>query len=183
MKIGVVGTSGAGKSTIASHLAKVFNLELLRCGDFIKKKSFEYGFNDKEKFFEWLDFLKENPRIEREIDKELIKICKEKERLVIDSWILPFLLEKIDLIIYVHCNLEQAAERIAKRERIPLKDAYDFVQRKNNITRERYIYLYHIDIFDIPSLQIDFYFNTSRVGKKKMVKIAEEIVRYWFFYE
>jgi cytidylate kinase len=143
----ISGMAGTGKSTLAKNLAEKYCLKYYSGGDALKALAAEEGYDSSSDGWwespDGLAFLEkreENLEFDKEIDDKLLEYA-QKGRVLLDSWTMPWLL-KTGFKIWLIASVEKRAERIAKRDKIPLKEALKVLKKKETITKAIYKKLY-----------------------------------------
>ena len=145
--ISVCGMAGSGKTTVARKLARKYSLRFFSGGDGLKALALKEGFRPLDRGWweskEGLRFLKTRSNdhsYDKRIDEELLEIA-DKGNVVLDSWTMPWLLKK-GFKIWLEASLEKRAERIARRDKIPLVTALQALKDKESQTKMIYEQLY-----------------------------------------
>jgi cytidylate kinase len=143
----ICGLAGSGKSTVGKLLARNYGLKYYSGGDALKALAVEAGYQPKNEGWwetsEGLKFLKQraiDPHFDRRVDKKLLEFAK-MGNVVLDSWTMPWLL-KDGFKIWLEASLETRAQRVAGRDKIPLKEALAALKKKEEQTRQIYRKLY-----------------------------------------
>jgi len=143
----ISGMAGTGKSTLARKLAKKYQLRYYSGGDALKAIAAEEGYDSSSRGWwespQGLSFLKrreKNLEFDKAVDDKLLKYAHEG-RVLLDSWTMPWLL-KSGFKIWLVASIEKRAERIAKRDRIPVKEALRVLKEKEAGTKAIYKKLY-----------------------------------------
>jgi len=109
----VTGSPGTGKTTIAKALAKKLKFKYLDVNKLIKEKKL------KEKYIKKFDSYEIDIK---KLNKELIKIIKKSDKIVIDSHLSHYLSKKyVNLCIVCKCNLKDLKKRLEKRKYSKIK--------------------------------------------------------------
>ncbi|MEB3779810.1 MAG: AAA family ATPase [Desulfurococcales archaeon] len=167
----VSGPPGSGKSTYAKRLARELGLEYYTTGQIFRELAKKLGVS----LSRLNEMAEEDPRIDLEIDKETMRIAS-KGGVVIDSHLAAWLLhDKADVLIYVKAPLNVRAERIAKRDSIPLKQAYTEIVERENSHRRRFLKYYGLDIRDLTIFHVIV--DTSIYDVESTYKIIREAVK------
>ncbi|MCE4599899.1 MAG: AAA family ATPase [Desulfurococcales archaeon] len=167
----VSGPPGSGKSTYAKRLASELGLEYYTTGQIFRELAKKLGVS----LSRLNEMAEEDPRIDLEIDKETMRIAS-KGGVVIDSHLAAWLLhDKADVLIYVKAPLNVRAERIAKRDSIPLKQAYTEIVERENSHRRRFLKYYGLDIRDLTIFHVIV--DTSIYDVESTYKIIREAVK------
>jgi cytidylate kinase len=143
----ISGMAGTGKSTLAKKLAKKYELRYYSGGDALKALAAEKGYDSSSRGWwespEGLSFLEkreENLEFDKAVDDKLLEYAREG-RVLLDSWTMPWLL-KTGFKIWLVASVEKRAERIAKRDRISIKEALHVLKEKEDRTKAIYKKLY-----------------------------------------
>jgi CMP/dCMP kinase len=143
----ISGMAGTGKSTLAKKLAEKYYLKYYSGGDALKALAAEEGYDsssdgwwESQDGLRFLEKRKENLEFDKAIDDKLLGYAQEG-RVLLDSWTMPWLL-KTGFKIWLIASVEKRAERIAKRDRIPLRKALEVLKKKETITKAIYKKLY-----------------------------------------
>lgn len=143
----ISGMAGTGKSTLAKKLAKKYQLHYYSGGDALKALAATEGYDSSNRGWwespEGLRFLKErekNLKFDKKVDDKLLEYAKEG-RVLLDSWTMPWLL-KTGFKIWLVASIKKRAERIARRDRIPVKGALRVLKEKEARTKAIYKKLY-----------------------------------------
>ena len=147
MVVCISGMAGTGKSTLSKKLAKKYNLRYYSGGDALKALAADEGYDSSSHGWwesaEGLRFLKkreENFEFDKAVDDKLLKYAQQGH-VLLDSWTMPWLL-KTGFKIWLVASVEKRAERIAKRDRIPIKEALQVLKEKETRTKAIYKKLY-----------------------------------------
>jgi len=143
----ISGLAGSGKSTVARRIAKKYGLKYYSGGDALKALAIEEGYRSLEHGWwetaEGMRFLErrgKDPKSDRAVDQKLLELAKQGN-VVLDSWTMPWLIEKA-FKVWLEASPQKRAGRIAKRDRMPLKEAIIALSNKEKRTKEIYKELY-----------------------------------------
>ncbi len=143
----ISGMAGTGKSTLSKKLAQKYNLDYYSGGDTLKDLAKEIGYNmANEGWWEnptGLSFLEargKDPKFDKAVDAKLLEYAK-KGNVLLDSWTMPWLL-KSGFKIWLHASIMKRAERVAKRDKISVKEAVEVLKEKEERTKAIYKDLY-----------------------------------------
>ena len=143
----ISGMAGTGKSTLAKKLAKKYRLKYYSGGDALKALATEEGYNSSSRGWwespEGLSFLRKrekNLKFDKAVDDKLLEYA-QRGNVLLDSWTMPWLL-KTGFKIWLLASMEKRAERVAKRDKITVKDAVQTLTEKEARTKAIYKKLY-----------------------------------------
>jgi len=167
----ISGPPGSGKSTYAERLAVELGLRYYTTGQAFRRLARKLGVSLAE-----LNAMAEkDPRIDLEIDKETMNVALQG-RVVIDSHLAAWLLhDKADMLVYVKAPLSVRARRIAKRDSIPLRQAYVEIVERESSHRRRFLKYYGLDIRDLTIFHLIV--DTSVYDVESTYRIIREAVR------
>ncbi|MFB6302735.1 MAG: (d)CMP kinase [Haloferacaceae archaeon] len=157
MLLTVSGPAGSGKSTTAAGLADVLGYEHVSGGDIFRDLAAERGYTPVE----FNELAEEDPQIDRDLDRRLYEIAREREDLVLESRLAGWLAgDAADLRLWLTAPLDVRARRIADREGKPVQRARAETRRREDSEATRYDEYYDIDIHDLTIY--DLVLNTAR---------------------
>jgi len=143
----ISGMAGTGKSTLSKKLAKKYSLRYYSGGDALKALAADEGYDSSSRGWwesaEGLRFLEKrekNFEFDKAVDDKLLEYAQQG-RVLLDSWTMPWLL-KTGFKIWLVASVEKRAERIAKRDRMPIKEALQVLKEKEARTKAIYKKLY-----------------------------------------
>ena len=143
----ISGMAGTGKSTLGKKLARKYRLRYYSGGDALKELAEAEGCSVSIQGWwetsEGLRFLarrKRDPRFDKAVDDKLLEYAKQGN-VLLDSWAMPWLLNT-GFKIWLSASVEKRAERIAKRDKISLKEATAVLKEKEGSTKAIYKKLY-----------------------------------------
>ncbi len=148
----VTGMSGCGKSTLARRLAKKYGLKYFSGGDMLKAIAVKSGYKPRGKGWwetkEGRSFLQQRTRnyeFDNRVDEELMKLAKQGN-VVLDSWTMPWLLKEDAFKVWLEVSPNERAKRLARRDRISVKEALSALDEKDGKTKRIYKRLYGFDL-------------------------------------
>ena len=179
--ITITGYPGSGKSDTAKGVARTLGYEHFSSGDMFRKMAAGRGLSIEE-----INFAAEKQKqIDSEVDELLVKLGKEKNKLVIDSrtafhWIPD------SFKVYLDLDPKVAAERtflqIQKVGRISQGAQSVEEVRENTLKRiqseqKRYQSLYQIDVTN--KKQFDLVVDTAAFDLKRVISLVIEKYKQW----
>ncbi|GBC70124.1 Cytidylate kinase [archaeon HR01] len=146
----ISGFAATGKSTVARKLARRLGLRYVSGGDALKAVAVEMGYRPGGRSWwetsEGLRFLAMRRRdlsFDRRVDEKLVEIALEGD-VVVDSWVLPWILRDRSYNIWVSASDEERARRMARRAGIPVSRALRILRRRDSESKSIYERLYGI---------------------------------------
>ncbi len=143
----ISGMAGTGKSTLSKKLAQKYKLKYYSGGDALKALATEEGYNSSSRGWwespEGLRFLEKrerNLKFDKAVDDKLLEYAQQGN-VLLDSWTMPWLL-KTGFKIWLVASIEKRAERVAKRDKITVKEAIEVLKEKEARTKAIYKKLY-----------------------------------------
>jgi len=143
----ICGMAGSGKSTVAKKIAQKYKLKYYSGGDALKTLAIEEGYKpinhgwwEQKEGMRFLEKREKDPKFDEVVDKKLLEFA-EQGNVVLDSWTMPWLMKK-GFKIWLEASPEKRAARIAKRDKISLKEALEALENKEKKTKAIYKKLY-----------------------------------------
>lgn len=143
----ISGMAGTGKSTLAKKLAQKYKLKYYSGGDSLKELAADEGYDSSSRGWwespEGLSFLEKrekNLKFDKAVDDKLLEYAQQGN-VLLDSWAMPWLL-KTGFKIWLVASEKKRAERIAKRNKISVKEALQVLKEKEARTKAIYKKLY-----------------------------------------
>jgi cytidylate kinase len=157
MLLTVSGPAGSGKSTTAAGLAETLDLEHVSGGDIFRDLAAERGYTPVE----FNELAEEDERIDRDLDRRLYRIARDRDGLVLESRLAGWLAgDYADFRIWLDAPLGVRAARIADREGKAVDRAREETRRRERSERKRYADYYDVHIDDLSIY--DLVVNTAR---------------------
>jgi len=140
MIIAISGLTGSGKNTLGELLAKSLGYRLV-CPTF-KDLAAKEGIP----LMEFQEKAAKDPDIDRKFDS-VLREQAAKGDCVVTTWLGAWMVDA-DVRIRIFAPVDIRAERIAKRDSMPLNEAVAHVRERDDDNWKRYKKLYGIDIYD-----------------------------------
>jgi cytidylate kinase len=170
LTIAVSGEHGAGKSTVARALAKVFNLRYVSAGMIFRQLAEEHN----KTLTEFSVMAEQDSKIDQAID-ERTKQEATKGNVVIDAYIAGWVARDLaDLKIYLRAPFEIRIQRIAKREQRPYEEVLEETRSREESQRRRFQDFYGIDVGAIQLF--DLVLNTAKWDARGVINICTEAI-------
>lgn len=179
--ITITGFPGSGKSSTAKGVARELGYEHFSSGDMFREMA-----KARDLSVEEINFAAETQKeIDREVDELLVRVGKEKDRLVIDSrtafhWIQGSF--KVFLDLDPRTSAERTFAHIQKEGResqigSSVEEIHNNTVRRVESERKRFKSLYGIDLTDKTSF--DLIVDTKTHGLEEVIKIVTEAYKNW----
>ena len=178
----VSGFAATGKSTVAKKIARGLGFRYVSGGDALKALAVELGYKPGGKSWwesrEGLRFLslrKKDLSFDKRVDEKLLEIARGGN-VVVDSWVLPWILGDHSLNIWMSASVDVRAERMGKRAGIPMARARRILVRRDFESRRIYRRLYGVKLgedFRPFHLIIDTTYLTSKQVYKIILSFIE----------
>lgn len=172
MKIALSGPPGSGTTTLARSLCEYFDLEHISSGDIFRSLAEEKGMS----LSEFSKTAEEDHAIDRQIDQRQRDIAKEKDQILLEGRLSGWVVEEVDLRIYLDAPLKIRAKRVAKRENKETDRAYDEIKEREESEAKRYSEIYDIDIEDLSPY--DLIINTGVWNSEQVVEISKTAINF-----
>jgi len=178
--ISVCGMAGSGKSTQAKKLATKYGLKYCSGGDALRTLAIEKGYKlvkrgwwERSEGIRFLKERKEDTRFDKAVDRKLLEMAKQGN-VVFDSWTMPWLLNN-GFKIWLEASQERRAERIAKRDRMSLKEALTALKNKEEHTKAIYKKLYGFNLGE-DFQPFDLILDTEHLKADEVFQVLCEVV-------
>ena len=176
----ISGMAGTGKSTLAKKLAEKYGLKYYSGGDALKALAAKEGYDACQSGW-WespvgLRFLKQregDAKFDKLVDQKLLEYA-EKGNVLLDSWTMPWLL-KTGFKIWLLASMEKRAARVAKRDRITLKQAMKVLKEKENGTKAIYKQLYGFTLDD-DFKPFDLVLDTDKLSAEEVFRVLCKVI-------
>jgi len=167
----ISGSSGAGKTTIAQTLSNHFGLLIYNVGD--KQRNFA----KKRKIALWQSSKILPAKIDYQMDAYSLQLAIKGGYIIVGRFQVAG--NWADCRILVFCQQKIRAKRLARKEKISLKQALEKIKSRDRADKERYKRLYNLDISDkkIYNLIIDNTKPSLRRMKKIVIKKVENCLK------
>ena len=171
MLLTVSGPPGSGKSTTAVGLAEAFDLDHVSGGDIFRALAAERGYTPVE----FNELAEEDDQIDRDLDRRLYNIAREREGVVLESRLAGWLAgDAADLRVWLDAPVDVRAARIADREDKSVEVAREETLRREASEKRRYSEYYNIPIADLSIY--DVVLNTARWGPEEVETVLTAAV-------
>ena len=169
LRICVSGFTCTGKTSVGKELAK--DLKIMHVTktattsykslieDMKKKRS-----KDKKlKLIETMD-----RRYAKSFDNEVVDLAKRNDS-IITTWLGPWMVKDATIRVWLYASPEERARRAAKRDRVNIKTAKDYISMKDRSAINGARSLYNININDNSMHDIEI--NTERLSKREIISL------------
>ncbi|MCS7142268.1 MAG: cytidylate kinase family protein [Aigarchaeota archaeon] len=180
----VSGFAATGKSTLCRLIGEDLKLRVYSGGEALLLAAKRFGYNprglewwDTKEGLEFLERRKLDNSIDRSVDEELKKIAS-RESAVIDSWVLPWLVDE-GYKIWLKADLEARAERLIKRSKLDLETAVTTIRERDEVNRQLYYSLYKIRLGEDFS-PFHLVLDTSRLETMSVFRIVRTAIHEQF---
>ncbi len=171
MLITISGPAGSGKSTVASALAEELGYDHISGGDIFRSLADERGLTP----LELNKLAEENDEIDRDLDRRLRELARERDELVLESRLAGWMAgEYADFRVWLSAPLSVRAERIADRESKGAEVARTETKARGNSEALRYEEYYGIDIEDLSIY--DLALNTARLSPAGVLEVIRTTI-------
>jgi cytidylate kinase len=177
----ISGWPAVGKTTMASEIAKEFNLKLYNGGDILKMLARDKGYSvsrndwwDTEEAKKFMADRKTDPNFDKHVDNKLVEIVKT-ENAVITSYTLPWLVDG-PVKFWLKGSQLNRAKRMANRDNLSLEEAQNVVKLRDEENKAIYRRLYQFE-FGQDLTVFDFSINTDLMCLDSLVKVSIGILK------
>jgi len=171
IRIAISGKSGCGNTTVSKCVAKALGLQHINFT--FKDMARERGIP----FEEMCALAEKDPEQDKFLDSMLIMLAS-RGNCVLGSRLAIWHLKDARLKVYLDGSIEVRSRRIAKREKIPYKQAYEETITRDKRDRARYINLYGIDVnkYEFADLIIDTTKGDQHYVSEIIIKEAKKLL-------
>ena len=176
----ISGMAGTGKSTLAKKLAHKYGLKYYSGGDALKALAADEGYGTSGRGFwespEGLRFLErreKDARFDKAVDEKLLEYAKAGN-VLLDSWTMPWLV-KSGFKIWLLASMEKRAERVAKRDKLPVHEALQMLKEKEAKTKAIYKQLYGFNL-DEDFKPFDLILDTDNLNAEEVFQVLCNVI-------
>jgi len=169
------GMAGSGKSTVARKLAEKYKFNYLSGGDALKSLALEEGYKfpgpgwwESKEGMRFLAEREKDHRFDEAVDKKLLQMAR-KGNVILDSWTMPWLLRGA-FKVWLEASPQERAERIAARDKMDLKEAWEALKLKEKQTKAIYKELYGFDLGE-DFAPFNFILDTNDLNSEEVFRI------------
>ncbi|NHW44647.1 MAG: AAA family ATPase [Candidatus Verstraetearchaeota archaeon] len=168
--IAISGKPGAGKTTYAKEVARLFNLRYVSSGSLFRQLAIERGVS----LVELHKLAEKDFGIDRIVDGRAVEEAKKGDVVVeghLAGWVLR---DFSDLRIFFTAPLEVRAMRVAARDGVPYEEALRELELREESNKLRARLLYGFDLDDLSIF--DVVFNTNRLSKEVITETLKTLI-------
>ncbi len=177
MLITISGQSGSGKSTAAKLLSERLDIPTIDIGTIFREMAEKRGMS----VIEFGRYVEAHPKIDRELDAAMMRHAKRSKDLILQGRLAGWMSKREGVPavrIWLAASAKVRAERTARRERIPVRQALADVTRRDRDNRARYRRTYGLDLNDLSIY--DIVVRTDNLTIEGVVSsLANELSTLW----
>lgn len=170
MIITIGGNLGAGKTTLANHLAETLHYEQLYIGGIFREMAVEKGLSIKQFYAQ----LKDDPALEQAVDQRQAAAMRERDDLIVQgrvAWYFakgsPFAVFNIFLAVDPVVGAKRESKKDDRTEMSAHEDVAAATAERERLERERYAMLYGIENHLDPA-HYDFMLDTTSLTEQEV---------------
>jgi cytidylate kinase len=164
MIITLSGQPGSGKTSVAREIAERCGFVIISAGEQFRKLAVEQGMSLEE----YGRLAESDKTIDLAIDQRQKELSTKYPDVLVEGRLAGWTIDA-DLKIWLKTPLRVRAERIAKREDIPVHRAYDETEARQKCEIMRYKNFYDIDLTDLTCY--DLVIDTNKWDAKGVANI------------
>jgi cytidylate kinase len=164
MIITLSGQPGSGKTSVAREIAERCGFVIISAGEQFRKLAVEQGMSLEE----FGRLAESDKTIDLAIDQRQKELSTKYPDVLVEGRLAGWTIDA-DLKIWLKTPLRVRAERIAKREDIPVHRAYDETEARQKCEIMRYKNFYDIDLTDLTCY--DLIIDTNKWDAKGVANI------------
>lgn len=175
----LAGLTACGKSTVAKRLAEKYGLEYFSGGIALKELAIQIGYKANEGWWvtnEGKRFLEHRLRdfsFDKKIDDQLLQKAQHGN-VILDSWTMPWL-SKTGFKIWLESSPEIRAQRLVKRDNVPILEAEKTIKEKDEKTKQIYERLYGFKLGE-DFLPFDLILDTDQLNLNEVFDILSLVI-------
>ena len=169
-KISISGLAGSGKSTVGKLVAQKLNYDFVSVGNYSRQLALdEFGMSINQ----FQEYCKNNPEMDKKIDRYFIDYCESKSNLIID-YRLAFHFLNDCYHAFLNVSDDIAVKRITQSNNRELEldgcnDIHRLIKARNENMRLRFEQTYNVDFTNLNNYQLVI--NTDNFSPEEVVKI------------
>jgi len=165
--ITISGLPGSGKTSTAKLLAEKLNYNHINGGGLFRQLAVESNRNVVEQSLA----AEHDATIDENFDKRLIALAQKAKKTIFESRLIGWMTKKENIPsykIWISAPKEIRAQRIAKRDKVPLATALKDIELREASYLDRYKKFYNINILDTSIY--DLVVSTKKMPTEKVVQ-------------
>ncbi len=139
VKISIFGLAGTGTTSVGKLVANRLKLEFIYSGNIFREMATQRGLD----LYKFGKLCEKDPSIDKELDKKIEQIGKNKDDFIIDSRLAWYFIPK-SIKIKLICENEIRFKRVSDRDLISIEDAKNKTIQRENSEKIRYYNYYKI---------------------------------------
>jgi cytidylate kinase len=155
MIITLSGQPGSGKTSVAKEIAEKYGFVIISAGEQFRKLAAERGMSLED----FGKLAETDKTIDLAIDQRQKELSTKYPNVIVEGRLAGWTIDA-DLKIWLKTPLRVRAERIARREEIPVHRAFDETETRQKCEILRYKTFYEIDLTDLSCY--DLIIDTSK---------------------
>jgi cytidylate kinase len=182
----ISGNIGSGKSTLAKKLSKEYKREYFSASHLLhemvleklpkqKTREVHNGFWETSIGEKGTKLRFSHSNIDKQVDKQLLKLINQNKHCVSDARLMPFLYSKKAVRIWLKISEKEIFKRVSERDKMPISKVRKKILERMNGDKKLWKKLYQINFGE--ELEVfDLVLNTENLSIAQTHKIAKEFI-------
>jgi predicted cytidylate kinase len=168
MRITISGPPGSGKTTVCRRLSEMLSIECVISGEVFRQMAKNHDLS----LAEFGELAKNDSSYDRMLDDRMLEIARENDTIILEGRLTAYMLTRHGLEafkVYLDADMQERANRISKREEIPMEIVLERIKERERCEAARYLEYYGIDISD--QSVYDLVLDTTNIPAEKVADL------------
>jgi len=175
MIVTISGLPGAGDTTVSRLVADKLGYKLVTVGEMFKELAKTHGFENKDLSGFWKTEEGSSESTHHELDDMQKEAVKNEKDLILNGRMAAFLIQEIELKIFLTASLDVRAKRVAQRDNAAVEHIQEEIEKRAEIERSSWKKMYGFD-YAADLQAYDVIINTEHWSAEKIAEFIEEMI-------